>query len=194
MAAAQRTMRPHNAAAQCGTQSAAAIQVRRTLWDARVMTVFAHRRGAFEFDGFAEVYSSGCTAGQGSTGPFGCSGRHPSAVRLVLVFPGLVSGEAVGLAEGSHTAACAADQDCPLYFPTAASRSRVVRAGRDEVFVSVFIPNDARAAPAALAGGVSAVLTATRAEVTLVDSSGAKMTVGVQLGGENKEAGWRVQR
>lgn len=89
------------------------------------LNVIWRSTNAFEFDGFAAVYREGCSAGQGSTGPFGCSNRKPSAVRMVLVFPNLTADESVGLAESGDDSTCGAKQSCPLYFPSAASRTRV---------------------------------------------------------------------
>ena len=146
-------------------------------------------RGAFEFDGFAQVYNSGCTAGEGSAGSSGCAGRTPSAKRLLLVFPNCSSEEKVGLAVGGGPT----DQG-PLYFPLAASRTRVLQAGREEHFVSVLIPKEAQVDPATLANGTSTKMTGTTMEVTLQLPVVGRVVVTVQLGGDRKEDGWRVRR
>ena len=159
------------------------------------MNVTWRQANAFEFDGFAEVYSSGCTAGQGSIGPFGCNTRQPSSVRLVLVFPNLTNDEMVGLAEGEPDSTCGQEGTCPLYFPRAASRTRVLRAGEEEHFVSVFLPNVAKVDPKLLADGVSVSLSSSHAEVSLASAIGGEKTrVLVQLGGEQKQDAWRVER
>ena len=83
------------------------------------------------------------------------------------------------------------------YFPRAASRTRVLQAGREEHFVSVFLPNVAEADPKLLADGVSvSALSPTHAEVTLGSATGGggQTRVRVQLGGERKEDAWRVER
>lgn len=84
------------------------------------------------------------------------------------------------------------------YFPRAASRTRVLRAGREEHFVSVFLPNVAEADPKLLADGVSvSALSPTHAEITLGSAAtggGGQTRVRVQLGGERKEDAWRVER
>jgi hypothetical protein len=116
--------------------------------------------GAFEFDGFAQVYNSGCTAGEGSVGPFGCSGRTPSAMRLLLVFPNLTKGEQAALVAGGPLQGA-------LYFPLAASRTRVLRAGQEEHFVSVLIPKEAHMDPAALASSISTSASETVMHVSL---------------------------
>ena len=154
---------------------------------------------AFAFDGFAKVYGSGCTAGEGSAGPFGCSNRKPSAKRLLLVFPNVSAGETVGLADGGPDESCVVT-GCPLYFPIAASRARTLQAGREEVFVTVFIPIDAEDDPATIAGGVRSTITDARAHVWMRlpvqgrSESTVEVAASFQLRGAKKESGWTVQR
>ena len=69
-----------------------------------------------------------------------------------------------------------------------------MRAGNEEHYVSVFIPNEASADPAVLAGGVGAVLTPTHAEVTLTDGKRWRTRLSLQLGGTRKEDGWRAEQ
>ncbi len=113
----------------------------------------------------------------------------------MLVFPNLTSGETVGLAEGEPDSTCSREGTRPLYFPRAASRTRLLRADQEEHFVSVFLPNVVEADPKVLADGVSVALSPSNARITMISATGrGKIQVSVRLGGEGKQDAWRVER
>lgn len=108
-------------------------------------------------------------------------------MRLLLVFPNLTKGEQAALVAGGPLQGA-------LYFPLAASRTRVLRAGQEEHFVSVLIPKEAHMDPAALASSISTSASETGMHVSLQLPLGGRVVITVQLGGGKKEDNWRVQR